>query len=104
MALLKSKPWKYGLTTEYWSIDEPNINYFAKTAHITVMGFRSENAKKVENEQPTETLSYDYSGDNFPFVKGENTEAKAYALVTENKLDGNGNETNFLADAISDEL
>jgi hypothetical protein len=84
MALLKTKEWKYGLNSTYWAVDAININWRDKIAYVSVMGYRSEDAKKILNEEPIETISLFYSGDNFKFIKGTNDEATAYLEIKKN--------------------
>lgn len=100
MALLKTKPYKYNLETTYWAVDELNLNYANKTSHCVLFGYLSENSKKVNNEQPTETISFDWSGNDFDFIKDGDNITKAYTKIKLSKLDEDGNETNFFVGAV----
>lgn len=83
MALLKNKPANFGLEITYWSIDELNINYASKQSHCVLFGYLSEDSKKEDKEKPVETISFDWSGEDFTFVKGVNNIEIAYEKIKE---------------------
>lgn len=86
MAILKSEPYKFGLNVTYWSVDEYEIKYDAKLAIVVVHGFISEESKKVLKEGKVVQKTIRIDGDDFDFVKGENTEEKIYNhLMTSKK-------------------
>lgn len=99
MSMFKEKDWKYGIKVSFWTIGEVNINYVGKYARFVVFGYRSQEAR-IAGEEVLETIGYDFNASNFPFVKGEDTEAKCYEIVKQSNIDELGNETNFFADSI----
>lgn len=77
MAITKNITYDFDVVASYWAVDELNINWASKNAHAVLFGYRSEDAKKVDNERPVKTYSYDFSV-NFPFTKGEDNELEFY--------------------------
>lgn len=105
MALLKTKTQPTGTTCEYWKVIETNINWLNQSAHVSLAGFLDQAARQA-GKQPLEAVSFDWSGEDFPFTlsvldqENENTVKVAYEKIKESKLDEEGNETNFFVDAI----
>lgn len=112
MALLTNKTAQYDILVTYFSCDQINIFWDAnehKNAHVQLSGYRSENAKKVDNEQPVLSYIYDFDNTVFPFTKGGNNEQEFYTwlinYVTEHAEDENLEEKYLtFVDAISDEV
>ena len=105
MALQKLKDDPYGNGgINYWKIVETNINWLDKFSHVTLAGYLSRDARLAE-KRPFEIQSFNWSGDEFPFgldilnQEDENIVHIAYNKIKESKLDEEGNETNFFADA-----
>ena len=105
MALLKSKADQYGNGgISYWKIIETNINWLTKNSHCTLAGYVNQQAR-LDNKQPLESQSFDWSGDQFPFSldvlnqEDENVIKVAYGKIKESKLDENNVEQNWFADA-----
>lgn len=93
MALQITIPDCYGNGgSKYWKIIETNINWLNSTAHVTVGGWVSEQAR-LDGKDPLDTRSYDFMADNFPFViseldkEGVNTLSVAYEAITKPKIE-----------------
>lgn len=80
MALLKSIPAKWGLSAEYWSLTDVNINWDSKSAHLVLSGYIDEDSKKVKGELPLDSRSFDFN-DELPFTKGGNSEEEGYEYI-----------------------
>jgi hypothetical protein len=81
MALLANKTAEFGVQATYWSSDQVNIHWDAgvnNNAHVELMGYRSEQHKKIDNERYVDKFMYEFTHDNFPFTKGGNNEAEFY--------------------------
>lgn len=114
MALLKSKELPNGATCEYWRLIEININYANRGCHATIAGYKDQ-AARLAGKQPMDGISFDWYGDDFPFVEDEPQNEREIAYLTimvsapqlddegNPVLDENGNiiETNWFADAES---
>lgn len=105
MALIKEKTLNSGVTGEYWRIIETNISYQSQLAHVTI-GLYKDKQARLDGKDTLATQSFDWSGEDFPFTIDELTRCNpvqlSYIKIKESKLDEEGNETNFFADAIDD--
>jgi hypothetical protein len=94
-----------GISGDYHKIVETNINWASRGSHVTLATYLNQQAR-LDGKNPLETTSFDWSGDEFPFdlptldAEGMNTIKVAYTKIKESKLDEEGNETNWFADAI----
>lgn len=105
MGMLKTKPFKYGLNTTYWNIDEHELKYTAKTAILVVQGYLERGGEK------TEQMTLQLTGDDFIFTKGCDVEKTAYEFLMSSKIEKEkvGDdvvevEKHYFADATIDEL
>lgn len=89
--MLKSIPVKWGLSAEYWSLTDVNINWDSKSVHLVLSGYIDEDSKKVKGELPLDSRSFDFSGE-LPFTKGGNSEEEGYeAIKSQTTTDSEGN-------------
>lgn len=66
MAFSLTKSTQYGINATYYKVIETNINYLNKTAHVTLAGWVDQEARDT-NKQPIDSVSVDFTPDNFPF-------------------------------------
>jgi hypothetical protein len=92
MALQITLPDRYGNGgTKYWKIIETNINWLNSTAHVVMAGWVSEQAR-LDGKEPLDSIAYDFTADNFPFViseldkEGVNTLTVAYEAIKAPKI------------------
>lgn len=105
MALQKHKNDQFGNGGyNYWRIIETNINWASRSSHVSLAGYLTQEARQ-NDKQPMEVVSFDWSGENFPFDlpvldgEGMNAVKVSYEKIKESKLDDKGEETNWFADA-----
>lgn len=106
MALQLSKPNPYGGSdVTYWKIADLNINYSSQTSHISLLGFIDKKARD-QGKQAVMSVSFDWSGENFPFDESELKKVDktgrvlAYATIKKSRLDSQGKETNKFVNAV----
>jgi len=80
MALVLAKATNYGVDAAYWKVAVTNINWHSRAAHVDLLGFVSEDARRTE-KNPIAVCSYDWSGEGFPFDLERNIVADTYAQV-----------------------
>lgn len=102
MALILNRPWKYGLNTTYWTIETISLDFPSKIANITLLGYVSEDSKKVNNDPNTDREDFEFRGEEFTFTKDGNNIEEAYNKIKEPKLDEEGNNTNEFSTAEND--
>lgn len=88
MALQKSIASPYGIEANYWRIVRINEN-FNGNVEVYLAGYASEQARR-DGKEPLDVK-------NFQFDERDATRAGVYSLITESKLDEEGNETNIFA-------
>lgn len=93
MSLKINLPDRYGNGgVEYFKIIETNINWLNNTAHVVVAGWINEQAR-IDGKEPMDSIAYDFTADNFPFViseldkEGVNTLSVAYEAIKEPKVE-----------------
>ena len=105
MALIKQQEQSSGVTGEYWRILETNISYQSQLARV-VLGLYKDKQARNDGKETLHIESFDWSGEDFPFTIDELTRCNpvqlSYVKIKESKLDEEGNETNWFADAIDD--
>lgn len=71
MALLKSiEVNNSGIFATYWNVIQLNVNYLARTAHVQLAGYLTEQARR-DGKMPIDFRTYDFDQDNFPFIGNE---------------------------------
>jgi hypothetical protein len=102
MGLIANRPWKYGLNTTYWAIETINLDFVSKIANVTLLGYVSEDSKKINHDPNTDREDFEWRDDQFTFTKGGNNIEEAYNKIVEPKLDEEGNNTNEFSTAEAD--
>lgn len=82
MALQKSIQTNFGIEATYWKVVEINVNWHEKRSHVTLLGWVDQGARD-SGKQPIDQRTFDWGGEDFPFVDKEpqNERAKAYEKV-----------------------
>lgn len=81
MALQLTEKANFGVEITYWSIKKLDLDFDTKDAYIQLAGYRSEEHKKEEKEQPVRVEFFNFSGDKFVFTKGGNNFEEAYTAI-----------------------
>lgn len=84
MALIKSISTGFGIDATYWKIVDLNINWLDKNSHISLLGWADKTARDA-GLNPLDQRSFDYSGEEFPFIDEEpqNERETAYTKIKE---------------------
>lgn len=102
MALQKAKTLSTGAVAEYHKIYRININWHDKNSEVVMVSYvdqgERENGASFFGDA---VVNLSFNGDDFPFTSSGNNQEQAYDKIKESKLDEEGNETNFFADALN---
>lgn len=87
MALDKKIQTNFGVDATYWKVVEVNINWHANCVHITMLGWVDRIARD-SGKQPIDQRTFDWNGEDFPFVDKEpqNERAQAYGKIKSLKV------------------
>lgn len=102
MALFKPKTLPTGVTGDYWTIADLNVNKLTKFAHVTICLFVNELVRRTPGAQPIDSMSFSWQGEDFPFVVEGNNYAAAYTKMKQPvpaPMEG-GLTASFFADAL----
>jgi hypothetical protein len=81
MALIQTIPTPYGVDAAYWKAALTNINWLTCDAHVEMVGYPSEEARRA-GAAPIALRAFDWRGpEQFPFTTGGNVQAEAYAAI-----------------------
>lgn len=86
-ALQLTKTFPTGFSGEYWVLSETNIDWLQRQAHITLVLYKDA-ATFLSNPKDgiISTEGFDWSGDDFPFVEGEDVCAAAMNKIAAPKV------------------
>ena len=81
MALKITIPTRYGIDATYFKVVDLNINWLTRQSHVTLCGWKDEEARR-NNQQPLTERSFDWSGDDFPFLDEEPQNEREIAYIS----------------------
>ena len=86
MALIKSISTRFGIDATYWKIIDLNINWLSKNSHISLSGW-SDKASRDAGNIPLDSRSFDWMGEDFPFIGEEpqNERETAYNKIKQSE-------------------
>lgn len=87
MALIKTLPTEYGIDASYWKIVDLNINWLAREAHLSLLGWASL-ADRDAGKKEIDRKIFSFLGEDFPFTDTEpqNERGIAYSKIKTTNL------------------